>query len=336
MDPEVAALYQRGVQAYDTRTPAGVADAVSAFSDAIERDSSFAPAWNALAKAYARAYQRGFQVPGVPFDQLLPLAVTAVNRSLATDSTNADAWMTHGVVMQQVDPVDLGPALQSIRRSLALDSTQAPAWHYLAIMTADSGGDVGAAQDFWRKSVSLAPRYSQGLAFMALSHYWRGAYDSAAFWADSAVSVDPTYLLGRQSAALIAIEREQFDEAERQAEAAFRLSSEVERVNSTANQALVKARRGQRNMAMVDLLGAEVVSGGFKPTPPHTAVYLAEAQAALGDVPKAIRSLGLYATPRDGHFQLHLRCSPTFAPLENDSTFRALLIRPRPVAGAHC
>jgi hypothetical protein len=114
------------------------------------------------------------------------------------------------------------------------------------------------------------------------------------------------------------------------------LSSEVEAVNSMANQALVKARRGQRNMAMVVLLSAEVYSGIYKPTPPHTAIYLAEVQAALGDVPKAIRSLGLYSTPRDGHFQLHLRCSPTFAPLEMDSAFRALLIRPRPPAGAHC
>jgi len=330
------ALYQRGVQAYDTRTPAGVADAVSAFSNAIKRDSSYAPAWNALAKAYTRAYQRGFQVPGVPHDQLLPLAVTAVNRSLANDDANADAWMTRGIVSHQVDPVNLGPALGSIRRSLALDSTQAPAWHHLAVMTADSGGDMGAAMASWRKSVQLSPRYSQGLAFMALGHYWRGAYDSAAVWADSAVSVDPTYLLGRQTAALIAIERERFDEAESHADAAVRLSSEVEAVNSMANQALVKARRGQRNMAMVVLLSAEVYSGIYQPTPPHTAIYLAEVQAALGDVPKAIRSLGLYSTPRDGHFQLHLRCSPTFAPLEKDSAFRALLIRPRPPAGAHC
>jgi hypothetical protein len=36
------------------------------------------------------------------------------------------------------------------------------------------------------------------------------------------------------------------------------------------------------------------------------------------------------------HFQLHLRCSPTFAPVENDARFRALLRIPRPARGTHC
>jgi hypothetical protein len=203
-------------------------------------------------------------------------------------------------------------------------------------MTADSGGDLGTSINYWHRSVELAPRYSQGLAFMALGHYWRGAYDSAAVWADSAMKVDPTYFLARQVVALVAIERGHLDEAENQAGAAVRLSSGIEWVNSAANEALVKARRGNHALARVGILTAEVVGGQYQPTPLHTAVYLAEAHAGVGDVTKAMRSLGLYATPRDGHFQLHLRCSPTFAPLENDPAFRALLVKPRPTAGSHC
>jgi hypothetical protein len=61
--------------------------------------------------------------------------------------------------------------------------------------------------------------------------------------------------------------------------------------------------------------------------------FLEEAHAAVGDIPAALRALGRYRHPRDRHFQLHLRCSPTFTPMEGDSTFQALLVIPRPASG---
>ena len=333
--PEVIALYQRGVQAYDRRTPAGVAEAVTTLNDVIRRDSLFAAAWNALAKTYVRAWQRGFQVPDVTRDQLLQLALNAVNRSISIDSMSADAWTTHGMVSQQFDPTDVTPGLQSIRRAIALDSTQAPAWHFYAMMTAESGNLAGGLEA-WRRSVRLSPAYSQGLAFMALAHYWQGNYDSAAVWADSGIRVDPNYLLARQTAAMIAIERGLFDKARDHADAAVRLSDAVEKVNSQANAVLVAARSGPRGLAQAYMLGVEVQAGMYRPTTVHTAVYLAEVHAALGAVDAAMRTLGTYQTPRDLHFQLHLRCSPTFAPLERDSSFRALLRYPRPGPGKTC
>ena len=60
------------------------------------------------------------------------------------------------------------------------------------------------------------------------------------------------------------------------------------------------------------------------------------AEVALGDINAALRALGRFQYPKDKHFQLHLRCSPTFAPMERDSTFRAMLVFPRPAPGQHC
>jgi tetratricopeptide (TPR) repeat protein len=282
-----------------------------------------------------RAYQRGFSLPGIAREQLLPKALTAANRALSLDDQNADAWATRGMVAHQIDPVNVGPALRYVRRSLAIDSTRATIWHQLAIMTADSG-DMAAALNAWRRSVSLAPAYSQGLAFMGLAHYWRGGYDSAALWVDSAINVDPTYLLAQQSSATIRTELGQFEKAHAHADAAMRLSEDVEYVNSTATKAMVHARAGQASLARALLLSAEVTSGGFEPLPAHTAIWLAEVYAAVGDIDGALKALGRYGAPRDMHFQLHLRCSPTFAPVENDARFRALLVIPRPAPGSHC
>lgn len=83
-------------------------------------------------------------------------------------------------------------------------------------------------------------------------------------------------------------------------------------------------------------MGAEVLAGHFAPLQAHTAVFLAEVHAALGDVNGVLRSLGLHGVPRDMHFQLHLRCDPAVAPVESDPRFKAMLVIPRPLRGSHC
>ncbi|HZO20041.1 MAG TPA: protein kinase [Gemmatimonadaceae bacterium] len=335
VDPEVLALYERGVRAYDSRTPEGVAEAVSTLSAAIARDSGHAPSWNGLANAYSRAYQRVFRIPGVPDERLLPLAVTAVNRSLALDSMSADAWVTHAILSRQVDPVDLGPPLRAIRRSIELDSTHAEAWHYFALYQTETG-DFDAGLEAWRRGVRLAPAYEQGLAFLALAHYWRGNFDSATVWADSALRVKPSYLLGRQVRGHIAVEEGDVARAEASFEAALRLSTDVEFMNSLASLALAKARGRRRAEARALIARAESLASGLERLPPHLVLYLAHAYTALGDAGAALRTLARYQPLRDVHFQLHLRCDPPFAPLSRDPRFRALVTRPPPVWGKGC
>jgi tRNA A-37 threonylcarbamoyl transferase component Bud32/Tfp pilus assembly protein PilF len=334
-DPEVIALYQRGVVAYDRRTAAGTIEAASVLNDAVRLDSSYAPAWNALAKTYARAWQRGFRLPDVPTEDLLRRAVTAVERSLLLDESSADAWTTQAIVSHQIDPTDPATALRSVERSLALDSTDAAAWHQFAIIHADIG-DLTAALNGWRRSVSLNARYTQGLAFMAWGHYWQGRFDSAAVWADSAIHVDPKYVLAHHTSALVEVERGRLDAAQNRAEAAVRLADDIETVHTRAAVALVKARAGNPNLARAELLAADVVAGTFAPLRAHTAVFLAAVHAALGDVEGVLKALGLYGTPRDMHFQLHLRCDPPFATVADDPRFEALLVIPRPPHGSHC
>ncbi len=335
VDAEAIALYQRGVRAYDTRTPDGVAEAVSTLRAAIARDSGFAPSWNGLAKAYSRAYQRVFRIPGVPDERLLPLAVTAVNRSLALDSMSADAWMTHAILSRQVDPVDLGPPMRSIRRSIELDSTQTEAWHYFALYQTETG-DFHAGLEAWRRGVRLAPAYEQGLAFLALAHYWRGDFDSATVWADSAVRIKPSYLLGRQVRGNIAVEAGDFARAEASFEAALRLSTDVEFMNSLAGLALAKARAQRRAEARALIARAESLATELERLPLHLIVYLAHAYTALGDAEAALRTLARYQPLQDLHFQLHLRCDPPFAPLSNSPRFRVLVSVPPPVWGKGC
>ncbi len=334
-DPQVLALYQRGVREYDRRTPAGVADAIVTLRAALARDSSYAPAWSALAKAYTRAHQRDFRVPGVPSERLLELALTAADRSLTLDSMSADAWLTLGVLNHVVDPVDHGPALRAIRRSIALDSMQAPSWHFLAVSLAETG-EFDTALAAWRRCVQLAPSYAQGVAFLALAHYWRGNFDSAAVWADSALRIDSNYLLARHTAGLVAVERGDYVRAEAAFEAARRLSSDVEVVNALAGEALSLARSGRTSEARAVLGRARALAAPYDPIPLHTAVYIAQVHVALGERDRALGVLSSFPQPRNAHFQLHLRCDPPFAPLARDASFRALVVSAPERLGQAC
>jgi len=332
--PEVLALYQRGMQGYDQRTPEGISDAIQAFAAAVQRDSTYAAAWAGLAKAYDRAYERRFVFPGVARDSVLHLAVAAVDRALGEDRGNADAWVTQAMVSRDLDPTDLAPAFRSLRQALALDSSSAPAWHFLALSLAESG-DMDQALAAWRHSVSADPSYTQGLAFLALGHYWHRQYDSAMRWADSAVALNPNYLLGRSTTGYIALEQGNFVRGAAAFEAARRLSTDVEVLNSLAGSALVAARAGSPREARDLLRRAESLAVAYSPAPLHTAVYMAQAYAALADPNHAVAWLQRYTPVADLHFQLHLRCDPPFDALKDDPRFRSLVVS-RPASSRGC
>ena len=332
---DVLALYQRGINAYERRTPEGVVEGVATLRAALARDSAYAPAWNALAKAYARAEIRAFDVPGVQPGQLMVLAADAVARSLALDSTSADAWLTQSIVSERIDPTDGTLALRAVRRSIALDSMRSEAWHNMAMSLAEAR-EMDEAIDAWRRAVRLEPGNPERASFLAVGHYARHAFDSASAWADSALSLVPTYLLARQVSGQVALERGDFVRAEGAFDAARRLSTGVDEGNAFAWLATVKARTGRGEEARADLRRADSIALSHDPIPLHNAVYLAQAYSAIGESDRALEVLGRYRPLRDAHFQLHLRCDPPFAPMAGDRRFRSLVVVPPPAWGKGC
>lgn len=155
---------------------------------------------------------------------------------------------------QGIDPADFGPVLRSLRRALALDSTNARAWQYLGMTRAETGDFAGGLAE-WRRSVTVDPAYTEGLAFLALGYNWQREHDSAGRWADSAVTLDPNYLFGRTAVGYIAIERGDYDRGVAAFEAARRLTNDVKAVNSEAGAARshCPARR-ERSVSIVNQL----------------------------------------------------------------------------------
>jgi hypothetical protein len=84
------------------------------------------------------------------------------------------------------------------------------------------------------------------------------------------------------------------------------------------------------------LTRAESLATNFSPTASHTALYMAQPYAALGDADHAIAWLRQYAPTADTHFQLHMRCDPPFDAIANDPRFRSLLTIPKPAPPHGC
>ena len=177
----------------------------------------------------------------------------------------------------------------------------------------------------WRESVRRAPTYTQGLAFLAQGLAWRKQFDSARVWADSAVAIDPNYLLGRTTLGETLSNLGEQPRAIAAFDAARRLASGIEIPNTLAGRAIAEARAGRSADARATLRQVDSLASGYVPTSLHTAVFVAQAYAQLGDVDRAMSWLVRYPTHADLHYQLHLRCDAALAPLVNDARYRALL-----------
>jgi Tfp pilus assembly protein PilF len=98
-NPEAYDAYLRGRYFLGRRNASSIATAIRSFETAIERDSSFAPAYAGLADAYSLAAPFGGRRPR----EVFPLARAAAERALALDSTLAEAHTSLGIVSMFYD-----------------------------------------------------------------------------------------------------------------------------------------------------------------------------------------------------------------------------------------
>jgi tetratricopeptide (TPR) repeat protein len=260
---------------------------------------------------------------------MLRLAVAAVNRAVAIDANNPGLWVTRADVSRAIDPTDMRDPIRFARRALSLDPSNRAARFNLA-SSLEWAGEIDSALAIYRDLVTSVRPTPGPAAFLALNHYRRRQFDSAAFWADSSLSLDPTYLLGRTTSGYVAVERGNYDKAISEFEAAGRLSSGVEIVNALAGRALAEARKGDRAKAQATLLVVDSLAKPYLPPQVNTAVSIAQAYAALGDRDRAIHWLE-YVGRNNLYFKLRVRCNAPFDPLRSDKRFQAIVIAgPRP------
>lgn len=290
------------------RTGDGWAQAIALYSRAIERDSSFSMAWADLARTANFAYSRGSGVPGMSNDSLLALSVKATERATILAPDDPATWLLRARTARLMDPADNAPRLFGLRKSLSLDSTYVPAWFELGVALQDQLDDSTALAT-WLHAAKLDPSNTEVLSFIALHYLWTGQYDKGVKWADSAVNLDPSYVLARDATGQLAFELGKIVNSERQFEIQSRLNKGREQGNSFAMLARAYAAEGDTTKARRSLKRAIDLVDMEHPLK-HEAAYMGGALAAMGDTGGALRLMKAYEPRDDLHYQLHLKRDP--------------------------
>src|SRR5688572_1333988 len=179
-DPEAYKLYLRASNA-----PLASRQAIELYKSAVERDPKFADGWAALANAYNYWAQSSGEPPG----NLLAQQVEAIQRALALDSLNGQAWLARAGV-SFFREWDFDRADREYRR--AIDLTPTSAWAHIEYAKVLNGLDrTEAAEAELQRALRLDPTNSHFLMMEGVFRLRSGRLAAADSALARALAIDP-------------------------------------------------------------------------------------------------------------------------------------------------
>jgi Tfp pilus assembly protein PilF len=234
-------------------------------------------------------------------------------------------WIARGLAFRDLEPSSRRNAVLAYQKAIALDSNDADAWHYAAVAWDDSLEPARAAAS-WRRAVRINPTHVLALGFLGQHYTWMRQFDSARFWADSGLRIDPTSLLARQQLAHAQLYRGDTLHAAENFRATLRIGKGPDEVAGWVGLTVI-ALQGRDRRSADTLFGHALALVDTVHPPLHDAALIASGYAAFGDTAGALRLLERFTPRTDSHFQLHLHCDAGLDPLRATPTFKALLVR---------
>jgi TolB-like protein/DNA-binding winged helix-turn-helix (wHTH) protein/Tfp pilus assembly protein PilF len=153
VNPEAHELYLKGRYYWNKRTPKTLKKSLEYFQQAIEKDSSYAPAYAGVAASYAMLGAGAYQV--LPAKEAYPKAEAAARRALELDSTLAEAHASLAWSKMVFD-WDWQGAEREYKQAIQIDPGYANAHHWFALYLSEMGRHTEAiAED--RTAESLDP-----------------------------------------------------------------------------------------------------------------------------------------------------------------------------------
>jgi tetratricopeptide (TPR) repeat protein len=186
--------YRLGQYWLNRRTPLGIRRAITAFREALARDTAYAPAWEGLSTAYMLALFYRYEI-GIDGYEAAAQALAAADRAVALDPLYAPGYAARGyVVSRAFGPMDR--AARDFRRALELapNAGQAVAWS--GAVFAWQGDSARALEAALRGAEldPLSPATQLGLALVVLR---AGHYDQASAAARRATELEPELMESR-------------------------------------------------------------------------------------------------------------------------------------------
>lgn len=308
------------------RTARAVARAIEEYRAAVHLDPSFTRALARSAYAHGLHYEWGWEYPGAPRESLLVRGLAAADSALHRDSSVSDAWMARAYLVGLRDTMTPVGALEPFERAIALDPRNAEAYHQYGFVLGGLGWDSAATEND-RRALELEPERPITLMHLGGTRCNQRRYEEGLRWLDSALVVDPGFVLAYLVRAECRLWLGQPRQARSDAEVALRLA----------------AGGAAFALAMVDLHEGDTLSARRRIEPalgelsdslrldPYGGARLAAILVALHERERAIAVLER-VRPR-GWLLWSQVLSPLFDPVRADPRFQRLFEDIRP-AGA--
>lgn len=182
-------LYMRGRDRTLTRSDSGVREAIGFFKQAIAADSTYAPAYAALASSYVRMGWN--REPDRPLRELHALAEEAARKAVTLDDSLAEAHFALGSV--RAAEYDFVSARAAIWRAIILDPTDPRFYRALAVQYIWAGQPEKALAEA-RRAVEVDPSAPSAYTEVAHALFASRRYDDALAQIEHVAAIRPPLL----------------------------------------------------------------------------------------------------------------------------------------------
>jgi serine/threonine-protein kinase len=307
-------LYLRGNYFFGQRGEAGLRRALDYFKQAVAKDSTFARAYAGIANVYALLPLYA----NVRMDSVAPMALAAVNRAVALDSTLPDAFASRAALLQAT--WRWKDAEADYQHALRLDPNSAPTHQWYGELLLVVGRPVDA-QTQLRRATELDPRAPVIAGSYALALAAAHAADSAIAVARRAVDLDSTVAITRFMLGSVYLQAGKLPEAVQALQGAVRVDSASVQAEGLLGYAY--ARTGNTSAATAEAKTLEAGIGRIS----GSAAAAARIYLGLGDNARALALLERAAANHDAFFSSETLNTSYFDPIRGDPRFKAIVAK---------
>jgi serine/threonine-protein kinase len=313
-DLEAYDLFLRGQFFFDKRGEAALRRALDYFEQAAKKDPKFARPYAGIANVYAVLPLYA----NVRVDSLMPLALQAIDKAIALDSTLAEAFASRATLLQA--SWRWSDAEHDYQRALALDANSMTAhqWYGELLLL---NGRTADGQVQLKRATDLAPLSPIAHGSYALALAAGHANDAAVTAGRRAVELDSGSVVSRFMLGAVYAQASRLPEATHELEAATRIDA-----NSMQAQGLlgyVYAKSGNTAQAQQVMRDLESAIGRMS----GAAAAAARVSIGLGNNAHALDLLERAVANHDSFFSSESLAESFFDPIRSDPRFATIVAR---------
>jgi serine/threonine-protein kinase len=318
VNPKAYTQYLLGQQQATLRTPDGFSRSVEYLTRSLALDSTFAPAWAAL--AMANAYGLLYQL--TPRDSGRAVIELAAARAAALDERLADPWFARGVAHLHAD-WNFAAAEDDFRRGLERNgSTEARGLYGWTMWETGRFAEAIAAT---KELIALEPTTAQWRSDIAWSYWSSGDSVAARASLRHAIAVDSSFYEAYDLLGMVESDAGDFTASERYHQRAIAVAGGDYWVRQFSEAVLYKARG--------DLSGVRRVLRELDGDPRYA--QRAVMSYLVGEKDSTYALLERAIEARDGDLLWVLTAVPYLYPLHREARYQTLMRRVGLLAGRH-